>query len=104
MTPDQRAEALEAEDAWDLGKQVPHKKASAGRAIVSVAFAPQDLAVVLEAAEVAGKRLSTFVREAALARARYMTSSIISASTQVSDASAWSSPPAQTGAILQSTP
>ncbi len=59
----------EEQDEWDLEhaeKRVPSRRA---RAIVSVAFPREDFEAVEIAAERLGKKLSEFIREAAVARA-----------------------------------
>ena len=78
---DRHADHLEAEDQWDLETPVEHEKARAPRALVSVSFRPEDLEIVATAAEGAGTPLSTFIREAALERARSSSSPIVSVVT-----------------------
>ena len=57
-------------DAWDLEHAVLKPGRKNARAVVSVAFPGRDFDRVEMAAERAGKKLSAFIREAAVNRAR----------------------------------
>ena len=63
--------ALESEEEWEEPEEEllaqPRRRP---RAVVSVAFPREDFEVVEECAERLGKRLSEFIREAAIARAK----------------------------------
>jgi hypothetical protein len=61
---------LHDKDQWDFdnAQQLPPERRP--RAIVSVAFSAADFAVVSMAAEAAGMRVSTFIRDAAITKAR----------------------------------
>lgn len=59
-----------SEDEWDFENAEKREPARRPRAVVSVAFSRDDFELVEERAKGLGKRLSEFIREASLARAR----------------------------------
>jgi hypothetical protein len=60
---------LEASDSWNLEMGQRRPPAQAARAIVSVAFSREAFERVAESAERAGRKVSEFIREAALEKA-----------------------------------
>jgi hypothetical protein len=59
-----------AEDEWDFENAERREPTRRPRAVVSVAFSRDDFELVEERAKRLGKKLSEFIREASLARAR----------------------------------
>lgn len=68
---DQAIEDLQREDEWDFEHAERQHAPRGARAVVSVSFKSQDFARVTAAAREGGQPTSQFIREAALARARY---------------------------------
>jgi len=62
-------EDLQNEETWDLDAAERREPVANRRAVVSVAFASKDLAVVSAAARESGMKVSEFIREAAVERA-----------------------------------
>jgi hypothetical protein len=60
---------LEKEESWDFEGTERRGPASGRRAIVSVAFPSEDFALVSQAARESEKKLSEFIREAAVQKA-----------------------------------
>lgn len=70
--PNERSdEELQREDQWDFDAAEARGPASRTRAVVSVAFARADFDRVAQYAELQGKRVSEFIREAASERAAH---------------------------------
>lgn len=65
-----RLDALENPENWDFERAEERQPSRSARAVVSVAFPRDDFTIVSEAARESGKKLSEFVREAAVDRAR----------------------------------
>lgn len=61
--------SLEDPASWDADRAERHPPARRRRAILSVAFEPAELEQIAARAERDGKRLTDFVREAALEKA-----------------------------------
>jgi hypothetical protein len=72
--------APEDPDEWDLENAETRPPVAKPRSVVSVAFPAQDFETLAKAAKAAGKKLSEFIREAALARARPQGPARVSAS------------------------
>ena len=66
---DEELKELEDPDAWDLENLEPAVRTRSPRAVVSVAFNAVDFDRLAAAVERSGKKLSTFIREAAMERA-----------------------------------
>lgn len=64
---------LEDPAQWDWDSAEPRAAERAHRAVLSVALSAQDMELIAQAAEAAGKKVSAFVRDAALAAARRST-------------------------------
>lgn len=60
----------DAQDDWNLERREKRESTRRPRAVVSVAFSREDLELVEMCASKLGKKLSEFIREASLARAR----------------------------------
>ena len=60
---------LEKAESWDSGQPEVREPVKASRVVVSVAFRRNALVPVLECAERLGKKLSEFIREAAIEKA-----------------------------------
>ncbi len=65
---DSTADQLESPEQWDLEHAELHPPVKNARVILSVAFPSQHFQIVARCAEQMGKKLSEFVREAALER------------------------------------
>ena len=81
-----------AKDSWDWKNAEVLPPVVNPRAVVSVAFPARDFAAVAGMARLTGKKLSEFIREAALARAR-PRSYLYDAETWNSTPSAWGMKP-----------
>ena len=66
---EQELRELQDEEAWDSDRAERRPGNKQARAVVSVAFSRQDFERVSECARLVGRRLSEFIREAALERA-----------------------------------
>jgi hypothetical protein len=64
--------SLQDPGTWDFASAHRHPPAKRGRAVVSVAFPREDFELVAGQAERERKKLSEFIREAAVARAKGM--------------------------------
>lgn len=71
---------LESEENWDFDQAEVHPPAKRNRAVVSVAFPRPAFEQVSRAAEIAGARVSEFIREAALEKASRQTEEAVLAS------------------------
>jgi hypothetical protein len=60
---------LEQAETWDFEQPVAHAPVKASRVVVSVAFRREDFDQVSAYAEQAGKKVSEFIREAAIEKA-----------------------------------
>ena len=69
---------VEAEETWDLETPVAHGTPRRPRAVVSVPLQPDEFSAISEAASRAGKKLSVFIRSAALDRTRQVSEAHIS--------------------------
>ena len=67
---DMREEELMDPETWDFANAVQMPPVKRGRSVLSVAFAAEQFEAIGKAAERRGKKLSAFVREAALRAAR----------------------------------
>jgi hypothetical protein len=63
------ANDLQDVEVWDFEAGERREPVRGRRSVVSVAISPQDLATIAQAARDAGKKLSEFIREAALEKA-----------------------------------
>jgi hypothetical protein len=70
---------LERPDSWDFENAATHEASKPARAVVSVAFRRDDLRRVSEAAQEEGMKVSEYIRNAAIAKARQPRAGGISA-------------------------
>ena len=92
-------------EEWDLENAETRPPVANPRAVVSVAFPARDFEVVATAARLAGKKLSEFIREAALARARPQKHPKVSAFGSISaGASRYLSPDVSNTAVTGQAP
>ena len=73
---------LEDDSQWDLETEIQHEKPR--RALVSVSFNAEEMALVSSAADLKHAKLSTYIKEAALGRSRDALSSVVVMNTTVS--------------------
>jgi hypothetical protein len=66
---EERDEELEREDTWDYEREEVRGPVRATRVVVSVAFRRDDFEPVSQYAERIGKKISEFIREAAIEKA-----------------------------------
>ncbi len=70
MKPEDELARLEDSDEWDWEHPEVHEPSPRPEAVVPVRFAPGELAQVETAADRTGRKLTDYVREAALTAAR----------------------------------
>ena len=77
-------EALGQEAGWETEAAKTHQPRTTRRAILSVAFSSEDLELINEAAVAAEMKVSEFVRNAAIDRARFARRILTSATVTMS--------------------